>query len=114
LASTRSSIGLELDPTLGEAIQATLCAAHEIGSRRIAERLEAHRSFVAERENAGRPLKHKNIVYGFPVVTSQEVDLELLWPGKAHGVGPQVYEANHSSECPKELAFRQAELEFLK
>ena len=51
-----------------------------LGRNRIAERLEAHLQFVGEREEAGKPIKHTNQVYGFPVITRQETELMLPIP----------------------------------
>jgi len=113
LASARSSIGLELDPALTGAIDAALRAAPAVGSRRIEARLDAHRRFVKEREQAGLPIKHRNLRYDFPVITGQEVELELLWPTGVRQISAGLYEAVHSRECPAEQALRQGELDFI-
>ena len=41
----------------------------------IEGRLARHIAFVEERMAANAPLKHRNSVYGFPVVTAQEKEL---------------------------------------
>ncbi|MBW1777381.1 MAG: site-specific DNA-methyltransferase, partial [Deltaproteobacteria bacterium] len=38
-------------------------------------RIQSHLAFVQTREQAGKPLKHRNVHYGFPVVTRQETAL---------------------------------------
>jgi len=78
LGSGRASIGVERDAGLVPVAEAALRRARDAGNARAAARLEAHRGFVAARAGAGRPLAHVNRAYGFPVVTSQEVDLELV------------------------------------
>jgi modification methylase len=77
LASGRHSVGIERDAALVPIAEAALRAAPAAGNARAAARLEAHRDFVVSRTQAGRPPEHVNLAYGFPVVTSQEVDLEL-------------------------------------
>ena len=46
-------------------------------NRYIEGRLARHLAFVEERMAANAPLKHRNTVYGFPVVTAQEKELIL-------------------------------------
>jgi DNA modification methylase len=78
VASGRSSLGVELDKGLAESIRDSVQGAVALGNARIDRRLSAHAAFVEERLASGRPLKHQNLNYGFPVVTSQE--RELLFP----------------------------------
>lgn len=78
LASGRHSVGIERDAALVPIAEAALRVAPAAGNARAAARLEAHREFVGARAAAGRPPGHVNLAYGFPVVTSQEVELELV------------------------------------
>lgn len=77
VAAGRHSLGFELDPGMGPIIQELLLAARLSFNETAARRLDRHRAFAAEREAAGRPLKHRNACYDFPVMTAQESDLEL-------------------------------------
>ncbi|MBR9985154.1 MAG: hypothetical protein KFF68_04530, partial [Desulfosarcina sp.] len=54
--------------------------AIEQGRRRIGERFDDHLEFVRNRQAAGKPIKHTNPVYGFPVITRQEVELMIPLP----------------------------------
>jgi modification methylase len=87
LASGRSSIGVERDPALVPLVEAALRRAPAAGNARVAARLDAHGEFVAGRVRDGRPPAHVNRTYGFPVVTSQEADLELAETVSVEGSG---------------------------
>lgn len=80
LACGRSAIGVERDPALIPAIRATLDQVVPTGGARARARIEAHRSFAAARAAEGRPLGHHNAAYDLPVMTSQEVELQLAVP----------------------------------
>lgn len=77
MAAERNSIMVEQDdrfiPPMRSFANNRIAAAND----RIKDRLDSHLSFVAAREQARRPLKHINSVYGFPVVTRQETQLVL-------------------------------------
>lgn len=96
IASARSSIGIELDRGLSESIRQSAHAAVALGNERIERRLLAHRAFVDERLAAGRPLKHQNRPYGFPVVTGQEKELVFLRPGKCSTSGELGFKVDYS------------------
>ena len=80
MASGRSSIGFEIENSLERTVRDAIDAAVPAGRERARRRLEAHLDFVRSREEAGRPCRHVNRRYGFPVTTNQEVDLELIVP----------------------------------
>jgi DNA modification methylase len=71
MASARDSVGYERDTQLVEEFDAA--AAEPLAAERNAERLAGHRETVAERDDLG----YESAVYGFPVMTSQEVDIRL-------------------------------------
>lgn len=77
LASGRSSVGYERVHELAPLVRESLEGAVVLGQQRVKERLDAHRAFIAAREGAGKEHKHVSEVYGFPVVTGQEVSLRL-------------------------------------
>ena len=75
MAAARNSIGYEQDREFRKTI---LDRAREIvpfANTRIRERIDQHIAFVRERAAAKGPLKHRNVHYGFPVVTKQETHL---------------------------------------
>jgi len=75
MAAGRNSIGYEQDTALHDTILDRTRGIVSFANNHIRERLRRHLVFVREREVAGRSLKHRNIHYGFPVATRQEVDL---------------------------------------
>ena len=109
IASGRSSIGFEIEPGLEQPIRNTIETAAPLGSEYAQRRLEAHLDFVHSREEAGRPCRHVNRYYGFPVVTGQEVDLQLLMPLAIGLDSTGNYYARHESapipESQQELSF---------
>ncbi len=79
VASGRNSIGLEIDAGLKNSLDQIANGMPERLNGHIENRLAQHIGFVEERMAAGKPIKHRNRPYGFPVVTAQEK--ELLLPG---------------------------------
>ena len=79
-AAGRNGIGYELDDSFAGMIGDSCRQAVPQGRQRIAERLDAHLQFVREREENGKPIKYINQVYGFPVITRQEIELMLPLP----------------------------------
>jgi len=79
-AAGRNGIGYELDDYFAGMIGDSCRQAVPQGRQRIAERLDAHLQFVREREENGKPIKYINQVYGFPVITRQEIELMLPLP----------------------------------
>ncbi|MDL2268384.1 site-specific DNA-methyltransferase [Desulfosarcina sp. OttesenSCG-928-A07] len=77
MASGRNSIGYELDPSFASLIRENIMQGVEPARHQAAGRIQNHLAFVKKREAAGKPLKHVNTVYGFPVVTQQEIRLVL-------------------------------------
>jgi len=79
-AAGRNGIGYELDGAFGEIIAESCRQSAVLGCNRIADRLDDHLRFVREREQSGKPIKHINPVYGFPVITRQETEMILPRP----------------------------------
>ena len=80
VASGRSSIGFEIESGLEQSIRNAVAAAAPLGREYAQRRLTAHLDFVRSRDQARRPCRHVNRHYGFPVVTGQETDLQLIVP----------------------------------
>ncbi len=74
-AAARHSIGYEVDPDFTDVIRAGAPQGQAVANQRIEQRLQRHEEFVRQRQEAGKPLKHENVHYGFPVMTSQETQL---------------------------------------
>ena len=79
-ASGRHSIGVDRIGSFADAARARLDDVVAIGHARIDDRLDTHRAFIRARHAERGPFGYRNARYGFPVVTTQEVDLELVRP----------------------------------
>ena len=95
LASGRSSIGFEVEAGLEPSIRNAVAAAAPCGREHAQLRLSAHLDFVRAREQAGRPCRHRNRHYGFPVVTGQETDLQLIIPCETVSATGLSFSAEH-------------------
>ena len=79
IAAARNSIGVEIDSELARQSIDLILGSSEDANDRINDRLQNHRKFIEEyREKKGDP-KHHNAFHGFPVITSQEKELELRY-----------------------------------
>jgi DNA modification methylase len=101
MAAERHSIGVEIDGSLGPAIQAGIDEMIPWAEERIDQRLEAHRAFVAEREQTHGPLRHRNVHYGFPVVTAQERQLRFYRPVAVRNLDKDVFGVDYVVENPQ-------------
>ena len=97
IAGGRSSIGFELEHSLERPIRNAIETAVPLGREYAQRRLDAHLDFVHSREEAGRPCLHLNRHYGFPVVTGQETDLELLAPRALEAESTRTISAQHET-----------------
>jgi hypothetical protein len=95
LASGRNGIGVEKDAALIPVIAAALARAPSMGDERSRQRMAAHRDLVESRTRAGRPPEHAHRRHGYPVVTSQEVDLELCRTTGVERRDAGVFVASH-------------------
>lgn len=76
----RNSLGFELEKAFAPMIGQGCQPAIEQGRRRIGERFDGHLQFVRNRQASGKTIKHTNQVYGFPVITRQEIELMIPLP----------------------------------
>jgi len=95
MAAGRSSAGVDTDTHLTHAIQRTARKVIPLAGRVAARRLERHQAFVEQRLVDGKPLKHTNEPYGFPVVTSQEKWLHLHIPADLVQTGDTRFQVSH-------------------
>ena len=94
-AAGRNSQGYELDEAFASSIAQDFKGALEQGRQRVVERLDCHRRFVRDREASGKPIKHTNGVYGFPVVTRQEAELVFPVPLTVESISPNHYRVTY-------------------
>ena len=95
IASGRSSVGFEIERGLEQPIGNAIETATTLGCEYAQRRLEAHIDFAHSRKEAGRPCRHVNRHYGFPVVTGQETDLQLVVPRVVDADNTREFIAKH-------------------
>jgi DNA modification methylase len=77
LTSGRNSAGVEIDEKLLALARSEMIDTLDKANTRISQRLADHAQFIEDYElHKGRP-KYKNRIYGFPVITKQEIHLKL-------------------------------------
>ena len=77
MAAGRNFVGFEIDRNLKGVIETQISAVTDFANGYINERLKRHQAFVEERIQNDKPLKHRNVHYGFPVIMNQEKNLKL-------------------------------------
>jgi DNA modification methylase len=77
MAAARNSIGYELSPEFAPVIGAQAAQIRETANALIAQRLAAHEAFVRDHSARKGPPRHTSRHYDFPVVTRQEIELQL-------------------------------------
>ena len=77
IVAGRNSAMYEIDTALSSIIDTNVVRAADASDSYQRRRVAEHRDFVEERAKK-RPVRYINRPHGFPVVTKQEIDLELL------------------------------------
>jgi DNA modification methylase len=77
MCAGRNSLGYEIDTTLHQVLLGRISSLPDTAQRMIQDRLDAHRAFVRDRQASGGDLKYQNHHHLFPVMTRQEVDLQI-------------------------------------
>ena len=97
MASGRSSIGFELDRTLCQVIEETICrGAGSINDRQI-QRIRGHEAFLKEYvEQRSHVFEYQNVNHGFAVMTRQETNLSVPVVAKIRRNADSDYRAAHS------------------
>lgn len=93
----RSSIGIEKDDSLKDAITTTMGHTVTRGQALAAARLADHRAFVAARLAAGKTLGHHNTPHDVPVMTRQERALQLLAPQQLTPLSETQWQVEHQN-----------------
>ncbi len=108
IAGGRKSVGVEKEVGLMATIASTLTSSVALGRERAQRRLLDHLSFVEQWLARGKALRHVNEVYGFPVMTRQEVQLDIVAPVAIHCEREGDYTVTHERAM---CAGRQATFE---
>jgi len=95
MTAARHFIGFEIDSSLKETIRRIPEQIVPFSNEYIENRLRRHVEFVENRVAEGKPFKHRNTPFGFPVVTAQEKDLSLEPLLSAKTVEPDVFEVEY-------------------
>jgi DNA modification methylase len=95
LAAGREATGVEREAALAAVCRRALEAAPGWARGHAQARLERHRQHVADRQQAGRPIRYTSNCYGFAVTTRQEVDLCLPMPRQGQWTATGDYEAEY-------------------
>ena len=105
VVAARNSIGYEIMSDLKDVISETMGRAAQAANQMILERFQRHLQFVDERQGArGTALGHSSDVYGFPVMTRQEVQMRLYKLDRFSQEGPGRYVGEHSPAQPDSSA----------
>lgn len=103
MISGRNSVGYEIDKTLGGPFKSLKGAVVKTAQEMIRQRLVDHIDFIAKRIESKGQLKHKNVHYGFPVVTAQEKELLINEPFSITNVGTNLTAVDYSTAPQKEF-----------
>src|SRR6056297_1853899 len=95
MAAGRNSTGYEIDPSLLENFYDKCQDSLDHFSSVIQHRIDLHSEFVQGRLAAGKPIKHENTHYGFPVVTRQEKKLVFNIPVSVEQQGDENMVVNY-------------------
>ena len=98
MTSARNSIGFELEPGIADIMAKKTESVVPYAGKLINQRLSRHLEFVENRRKEGKPPKHTNSHYGFPVVTAQETGLLLSRPQSLSRFSPYSFEVAYSSD----------------
>jgi DNA modification methylase len=100
LCSCRNSIGYELvagfKPLIKERIKEVVRMSKDV----ISDRLRAHQEFIRGLSSKGKETKYQSRVYGFPVMTAQEVDISIPVPGELTWTDDLSSEVSYGKPLP--------------
>lgn len=82
IATGRNSVGFEIDPNFKALLRKRFQGICAFSNNLIERRIRSHLKFVQQRTITKGSLGYVNKTYGFPVVTSQEVELAFDTPEK--------------------------------
>ncbi|MGB9498240.1 MAG: DNA-methyltransferase [Dissulfuribacterales bacterium] len=106
MATCRNSVGIEIDKSFADIIEAQVEKIVDFANHRIQERLQQHEAFIQDRIQAKKPFKHTNSHYGFPVIMNQEKNLMFHLLQSAEKTGKGCFKVTYSDS--KEPAGRKS------
>ncbi len=108
MAAGRNSTGIEIDANFKEIISAQADEIVDFANEYIRERLRRHEAFVMDRLEAGKPLKHVNAHYDFPVIMNQEKNLKFNPLTRVKNTDPGVWTVAYSETAEWESTLENA------
>jgi DNA modification methylase len=101
LGCGRNSIGVELDEGFRDSIEQAITTSGPELNALVQKRLSSHRAFVERHEREKGPIRYRNTVYDFPVVTRQETDLAFPYLAGVRPAGDGEFVAAHELGEPQ-------------
>ncbi len=98
MAACRNSVGIEIDKSFADIIEAQVENIVDFANHRIRERLQQHEAFIQDRIQAKKSFKHTNGHYGFPVIMNQEKNLMFNLLQSAEKTGKGCFEVTYFEE----------------
>ncbi len=105
MAVGRNSVGFEIETGFAPAIDLRGNSIVPFSNTVISRRLDHHRDFIAQRLENNKPVKHTNMHYNFPVITSQEKTLLLNRPLAVKKVSKNGFQVDYADgpENPEKI-----------
>lgn len=75
MCTGRNSFGYEINQNFTGIIKDKITDIIELSRNIVKTRLNSHIQFIKGREAQNKDIKHKSLIYGFPVITSQEIEI---------------------------------------
>lgn len=106
IMSNRNSVGYEIDNQLANVIADNIQSSSiEQMNEVIKNRIEAHKIFIAERQQSNKEVKHFNKHLQLPVMTSQETDMQFVYLSEVSGNNNRIT-AKYSETAPMSLKIK--------
>ncbi|MCF8068212.1 MAG: site-specific DNA-methyltransferase [Desulfobacterales bacterium] len=108
MASGRNSVGIEIDESLKDTVLGYKKDIIFTANEYIENRLRRHIQFVKDRHRKKTSMKHRNIHYGFPVVTAQEKELLLNELTAVKEIDKNLVEITYATDPQKSFCRKAA------
>jgi len=96
MASTRNSIGIEIDKNFNNTIEEKTRDIISFANDYIDKRIKKHLEFVEKRTKEKGELGYKNKFMNFPIMTRQELNLQLLKLKSINKIEEYIFEVEYN------------------
>ena len=100
MTSERNSIGIEIDISMKEIIEANIDTLKPIANSYIEKRIKDHIKFIEKRTKIKGPSKYINEELGFSVITKQEIAIKFNYLEKIRKINEHEYIVEYSENKP--------------